>query len=202
MEILRNIEQIYKSIGDALDINYSPLQEQNFAFEILDREICKTLAEKIKKTDIAPSKLQELFSLIFQLNNYTPIVCNLCHTFLLAKKYEELYTLVSKIFVAHIGQKYYSSTTSHLPNERSFDRLVEIIFTAEIHNKPFVEFLVTIQKHPHKNYGVWKNPALEYLQTFFLEHENWLLDFVKENEDLKYQTFGAILNFSTGKGVD
>ena len=202
MEILRNIEQIYSKLGEAFDINPSPLQEQNFAFELSDRELSKTLAEKITDTDINTGKLQELLSLIFQLNNYTPIVCNLCHTFLLAKKYEELYALVSKIFVAHIGQKYYSSKTSHLPNERSFDRLVEIVFTAEIHNKPFVEFLVSIQKHPQKNYGVWKNPALEYLQTFFLEHENWLLDFVKENEDLKYQTFGAILNFSTAKGVD
>ena len=202
MEILRNIDQIYGKLDEALDVNYAPLQEQNFAFEILDKEICKTLAEKIKDTEINLSKLQELFALIFQLNNYTPIVCNLCHTFLLAKKYEELYQLVSKIFVAHIGQKYYTSHTTHMPNERSFDRLVEIVYTAQIHNKPFIEFLVCIQKHPQKNYGVWKNPALEYLQTFFVEHENWLLDFVQENEDLKYQTYGAILNFSTAKGVD
>lgn len=202
MEILRNIDQIYVKLGEAFDINHTPLQEKNFAFEILKNEVLSTLAEKIKDTEINSSKLQELFSLIFQLNNYTPIVCNLCHTFLLSKKYETLYQLVSKIFVAHIGQKYYTSHTSHLPNERSFDRLVEIVYTAQIPNKPFIEFLVNIQKHPQKLYGVWKNPALEYLQNFFVENENWLLNFVEENEDLKYQTYGAILNFSTAKGVD
>ena len=34
-----------KALGEALDINYAPLQEQNFAFELSGRELCKTLAE-------------------------------------------------------------------------------------------------------------------------------------------------------------
>jgi hypothetical protein len=162
-----------------------------------------TLKESIGKTSISHEEVGELFSLVFQLNEYTAIVCNLTHLFLICDMYEEIYSLVSKIFVAHIGSKHYRSNHATQFYERNFDRFIEIVKNAEIKNEVFIPFLLEIYKcQNNKNYAKWKAPALEYLQNFFADHENWLIQFVKENPDLRYKTYGAILDFNTNKGVE
>ena len=202
MEILRSLDQIYQKINDVFGLNNQiDLQALNFAGELCPQPEVEKIANLASQNDFGKT-ITPLFELIFQLNNYTALICNICHVFLFAKKYEELFVLANKIFVAHIGTKPYNSKSATQPGQRSFDRLVEIVRLAEISNKIFVEFLVKIQTPGQKPYTIWKEPALEYLQSFFLENEKWLFDFVQKNPEMKYPTLGAILNFSTSKGVD
>ena len=203
MEILRSIDQLYHKIDDILGIkDQINLDAINFAGATCPPETLAKIANFAKNTPQNAEKFQTLADLIFQLNDYSALVCNLCHILLLAKRYDEIFVLTNKIFVAHFGQKPYNSKSATLPGQRSFDRLVEIVRVADIPNKIFVEFLVNIQQPPQKIYSIWKEPALEYLQNLFLDHENWLWDFVQKNPEMKYPTLGAILNFSTLKGVD
>lgn len=203
MEILRNINQIYGHLDSLLHLNNEiDFTSANFAFELQSEEFLLPIAEKIVNQPIDEKKVLDLNSLIFQLNNYTDLICNLTHLFLIAKKYDEIYLIISKIFVAHIGNKPYTSKIACSAQERSFDRLVEIVRTANISSTYFVEFLVTIQKNRPMIYSVWKRPAIEYLQNFFLANEDWLMDFVEKNPDYRYHTFGAILHFNTAKGID
>lgn len=203
MEILRNIGQIYNRLNQVLCLE-QPLdfEKLNFAFEIQTEETLKPIAKSIENKCLDLNSVINLNSLIFQLNNYTAAICNLTHLFLIAKKYNEVYALVSKIFVAHIGNKPYTSKTISSAEERSFDRLVEIVSTANISSIYFVEFMVEIQKNRFLPYNAWRKPALEYLQNFFVENEEWLINFVALNPNYKYQTYGAILNFNTNKGID
>jgi len=204
MEILRNIEQIYDKLNKAFALeNTSLAAERNFAFELQSYENLTELKSSMGKTSISHEEVGELFSLVFQLNEYTAIVCNLTHLFLICEMYEEIYSLVSKIFVAHIGSKHYRSNHAIQFYERNFDRFIEIVKNAEIKNEVFIPFLLEIYKCQNdKNYSKWKAPALEYLQNFFSDHENWLIQFVKANPDLRYKTYGAILDFNTTKGVE
>lgn len=203
MEVLRSLDQIYQKIDDIFGIkNQINLDSINFIGANCPPETLLKIAEFAQNTQQDVAQFQKLGDLIFQLNDYTPLICNLCHILLLAKRYDEVFVLANKIFVAHFGQKTYNSKSATSPGQRSFDRLVEIVLSAEIPNKLFVAFLVNIQQPPQKLYTVWKEPALEYLQNLFLDHEEWLMDFVQKNPEMKYPTFGAILNFSTLKGVD
>lgn len=204
MEILRNIDQIYDKINLLFEIqDQTKLKEINFAFEIATSDKIVEIKKIIGNQKITAEDVGNLFSLIFQLNEYTAIVCNLTHLFLICENYEEIFVLVSKIFVAHIGNKYYHSKTATQFNERNFDRFIEIIKTTEIKNETFIPFLLEIYKCQNdKKYSVWKKPALEYLQNFFADHEDWLISFIKENPSLRYKTFGAILDFNTNKGVE
>lgn len=203
MEILRNIEQIYNKINLTFDIKDQSLINEKFVFEISPYETLIKIKDSMGQPTISHEDIGNLFSLVFQLNEYTAIVCNLTHLFLICNKYEEIYSLVSKIFVAHIGNRHYRSSHATLFSERNFDRFIEIVKNAEIKNEVFIPFLLEIYKcQSNKNYANWKNPTLEYLQNFFSENENWLIDFVQENPDLRYKTYGAILDFNTNKGVE
>lgn len=203
MEILRSFEQIYQNLDNALEIDKAfDLEKQNFANLMLAQDNLLPVANFIKEKALDAEKIKNLVSLIFQMTDYVPVLCNLTHLFLLAKKYEELYFLINKIFLAHIGQKRYLSTTATTPQQKSFDRLVEIVMTANIAKEPFLEFLLATEAATNRIYSVWQQPALEYLQNFFWENENWLMHFVAQNPEKKYSTYSAILNCNTTKGID
>lgn len=204
MEILKNLDQLYGRFQQFFRLSTDNLfRESNFVFDIASPESIAQIASEIEDKTFEKQDVENLFLLVFQLNEYTAVICNLTHLFLVAKKYDETYTLVNKIFVPHIGNKHYYSSKSTLFSERNFDRLVEIVKTANISNLHFIPFLIEIYKcESNKIYAKWKKPALEYLQSFFSENEKWLMEFVADNPDLRYKTYGAILDFNTTKGVE
>lgn len=201
MEILRNLDQLYNKISSSLSIE-DDLKQMDFVFKIASEQDLTPLATKLPTT-LSIDKCKELFSLVFQLNDYTALICNLTHMFLLSKKYNEIHTLVNKIFVAHIGNKFYRSNTATSFNERNFDRFIEIVKTANIANNLVFPFLLTILKsNKNDSYYVWKNPAVEYLQSIFLENEKLFSDFIISYPEFKYTLFNTILQFNTTKGIE
>ena len=180
------------------------LQQNNFVLKIVDRQIIKTLSNHIKKIDFNANEIAKLSNLIFQLNNFVPLLCNIVQLFLSAHKFEEIFVIVSKIFVAHIGNKVYRSMRSTTFAERNFDRFIEIIEYGNIESSLYLPFLIAIHKNDRtKNYFVWKNPALEYLQNFWnRQSEDELKDFINNNIENKYTALSAVLEFNTAKGVE
>ena len=202
MEILRNLDQLYNKITSTFGFD-DYVKQIDFVFKIADEASLLPLKDKLENTEISMDKYKELYSLVFQLNQYTNIICNLAHLFLLAKKYDELYVLINKIFVAHIGVKTYHSNSATSFTQRNFDRLVEIVKTANISVAAFLPFILEIyQTQKDKAYLEWKEPALEYLQNIFHSNEKSVMDFALSNSEYKYQTLSAILEFNTAKGIE
>lgn len=140
---------------------------------------------------------------MFQLNDFVPMLCNLTALFLSAGLYDFVYKMTSKIFVSHIGGKFYHSKNASNFNERFFDRFIEIIQCAGVEPKLYIPFLLKIYKSEKSDiYNKWKNPALEYLQTFWNKNESWFLDFIDKNPSDRYNVFSAILNVDSIKGVE
>lgn len=204
MEILKNAEQIYEKINKLFEFNDKKILEaNNFLFKIADYSLIQQLIHMAKKYDFNKQELNELLFLIFQMKEYSTIICNFTYLLLMLKKYDEVFVLVNKIFVAHIGNKWYHSVKTTDYVERNFDRLVEIVKTANIDDKVFIPFLIEIYKcETSKIYSKWKNPALEYLQNFFTDNETWLMNFINDNPEYKYKTFGAIIDFNRSKGIE
>ncbi|MDD3862846.1 MAG: hypothetical protein PHV79_03250, partial [Clostridia bacterium] len=180
------------------------LQQNNFVLKIVDQQIIETLSNYIRKIDFNSDEIVKLSNLIFQLNNFIPLLCNIVQLFLSARKFEEVFVVVNKIFVAHIGNKIYRSMRSTTFAERNFDRFIEIIEYGNIKSSLYLPFLIAIHKSDRtKNYFVWKNPALEYLQNFWnRQSEDELKDFINNNIENKYTALSAVLEFNTAKGVE
>lgn len=204
MEVLRSVDQLYESLDKSLNLeNEFDFEATNFAFELQKDDVLKPIAEKLNNVVLNPEQVANLFNLIFQLNDYTPILCNLCNLLMMARRYVEVFDLVGKVFVAHIGTVPYNSKNITKFGQRNFDRLVEIVGTAKISNQTFFEFLIEIIK-PNQTlkYAIWKEPAIEYLKVFFTENEKWVLDYINQNQNFKLPTLYAILQINTPKGVD
>ncbi|MDD4815585.1 MAG: DUF4132 domain-containing protein [Clostridia bacterium] len=204
MEILRNVDQIYDKLNNLLGVeNQSFLKENNYVFDFASDKITTELATCLTEKILETKKIEDLCSLIFQLNDYLKVICNITKLFLTAKKYDAIYTIVSKIFVAHIGTKVYNSAESKYFYERNFDRFIEIVRNGNIKNELYIPFLIEIYKCENQaGFCKWKNPALVYLQNFWNENENWFINFVANNPDYRYKTLTAILDFNTKKGVE
>lgn len=231
MEILKDINQIYNLLGNMFNLNinsnaesdelYSEtkfrenefnedslinidlLKQNNFAFQFADEKIIKNLANHIENIKIQKSDVEKLSKLMFQLNNFTPLLCNLTVLFLSAKKYDCVFIITSKIFVSHIGNQVYHSKNANNFTERYFDRFIEIVKSGNIQPEIYIPFLFKIYKsNKSEVFSVWKNPALEYLQKFWNKNINWFLEFIEKNPEDRYNVFSAILNFDSVKGVE
>ncbi|MDD3397364.1 MAG: DUF4132 domain-containing protein [Clostridia bacterium] len=184
-------------------LNSNFFKENNFISQFLDETNIKSLSDYINNIEIQTADVEKLCKLMFQLNNFVPMLCNLTSMFLSAKQYEFVYKITSKIFVSHIGNKFYHSQNAKNFNERFFDRFIEIIKCADIEPKLYIPFLFRIYKSDKSDaYNVWKNPALEYLQTFWNKNESWFLEFIDENPEDRYHVFSAILNVDSITGVE
>ena len=182
MEILKSVNQLNDvlikifSLEENSELNDKLKQGYLIGSHITDHE-SSILADSIIQT-LDAKTTGNLCDMLFQLNNYIPLLCNLTNIFLKAKKFDEIYSMVRRVFVAHVGNIVYRSTTQCSFSERYFDRFVEIIKNCKISEEVYMPFLIEIFKSDKEgSYCEWRRPALEYLQNFWNTNENWMLDF-------------------------
>ena len=200
MEILRNVTQINEKLIDLFGFKEEDLE--NFLNEIMDDELIKKTVENIGNLNDKKAELNSLRELIFQLQEYITPLCNLVKMLLYSKNYDLIYELITKIFVGQIGNIRYQSKTATNFTERYFDRFIEIVKNCKISSEAYIPFIASIFKTEKLDgIALWKRPALEYLQNFYNENEDWLLKFINSNPEQKYGILEAIVQFNTMKGV-
>ena len=200
MEILRNISQINEKLIDLFGFKEEDLE--NFLNEIMDDELIKKTVENVGNISEKKAELNSLRELIFQLQDYLTPLANLIKMLLYSKNYDLIYDLITKIFVGQIGSIRYQSKSSTNFTERYFDRFIEIVKNCKIPSEAYIPFIASIFKTEQLDgIALWKRPALEYLQNFYNENEDWLLKFVNSNPEQKYGILEAIVQFNTMKGV-
>ena len=200
MEILTNVAQI----NDKLKVIFGFEDEQlsNFLIEIMDDELIKSKVENLGDVQDKKEILNSLRELIFQLNDFLTPLANLTKMLLYSKNYELIFTLVTKIFVGQIGNIKYTSKTATNFTERYFDRFIEIVKNCKISSEAYIPLIVYVFKSEKLDgLALWKAPALEFLQNFYNENEEWLLNFIHNSTDQKYKILDAIIQFNTMKGV-
>lgn len=201
MEILKNIEQINEKLIDLFGFTEDDLANEVFLNEIMDDGKIKSVVASVG--DLPPKKqtLDGLRELIFQLGDYLTPLCNLIKMLLYSKNYELIFSLVTKLFVGQIGKVKYTSKSATNFTERYFDRFIEIVKNCKIPSEAYIPLIASIFKsNKLEGLALWKNPALEYLQNFYNENEEWLLGFISSGEQ-KYDLLDAILHFNSMKGV-
>lgn len=200
MEILRNVSQINEKLIDLFGFKEEDLE--NFLNEIMSDELIKNTVENVGDLSGKKAELNSLRELIFQLQEYLTPLCNLIKMLLYSKNYDLIYDLVTKIFVGQIGNIRYQSKSATNFTERYFDRFIEIVKNCKISSEAYIPFIASIFKTEKLDgLALWKRPALEYLQNFYNENEDWLLKFINSNPEQKYGILEAIIQFNTMKGV-
>ena len=200
MEILRNVSQINEKLIDLFGFKEEDLE--NLLNEIMSDELIKNTVENVGDLSGKKAELNSLRELIFQLQEYLTPLCNLIKMLLYSKNYDLIYDLVTKIFVGQIGNIRYQSKSATNFTERYFDRFIEIVKNCKISSEAYIPFIASIFKTEKLDgIALWKRPALEYLQTFYNENEDWLLKFINSNPEQKYGILEAIIQFNTMKGV-
>ena len=200
MEILRNVSQINEKLIDLFGFKEEDLE--NFLNEIMSDELIKNTVENVGDLSGKKAELNSLRELIFQLQEYLTPLCNLIKMLLYSKNYDLIYDLVTKIFVGQIGNIRYQSKSATNFTERYFDRFIEIVKNCKISSEAYIPFIASIFKTEKlEGIALWKRPALEYLQNFYNENEDWLLKFINSNPEQKYGILEAIIQFNTMKGV-
>lgn len=200
MEILRNVSQINEKLIDLFGFKEEDLE--NFLNEIMSDELIKNTVENVGDLSGKKAELNSLRELIFQLQEYLTPLCNLIKMLLYSKNYDLIYDLVTKIFVGQIGNIRYQSKSATNFTERYFDRFIEIVENCKISSEAYIPFIASIFKTEKLDgLALWKRPALEYLQNFYNENEDWLLKFINSNPEQKYGILEAIIQFNTMKGV-
>ena len=200
MEILRNVSQINEKLIDLFGFKEEDLE--NFLNAIMSDELIKNTVENVGDLSGKKAELNSLRELIFQLQEYLTPLCNLIKMLLYSKNYDLIYDLVTKIFVGQIGNIRYQSKSAINFTERYFDRFIEIVKNCKISSEAYIPFIASIFKTEKLDgLALWKRPALEYLQNFYNENEDWLLKFINSNPEQKYGILEAIIQFNTMKGV-
>ena len=130
-------------------------------------------------------------------------VGNTVKILLATKNYASVYYFITRIFVAHLGNIVYNSSQgTYNIIERYFDRFIEVVKNEKVEAELFMPLLQDIFR-TDKVGGIsnWKSPAVEFLQGFFNEHEEWAIEFLQNNKDMKYELLKAITEFNTPKGI-
>ncbi len=200
MEILKNISQINDKLIDLFGFKEEDIE--GFLNELMDDDLIKKTVENIGNLNEKKETLNSLRELIFQLQEYLTPLCNLVKMLLYSKNYDLIFELITKIFVGQIGKVRYQSKSANNFTERYFDRFIEIVKNCNIKSEAYIPFISSIFKSEKQDgLALWKRPALEYLQNFYNENEDWLLKFVNSNPEQKYGILEAIVQFNTMKGV-
>lgn len=202
MEILKDIKQIEEKLkttfGFEIDVDV-----ERFIKENLTELELEFLASHITKKEIKNEDIDNVSDLIFQLRNYMFALSNFVKLLLISKNYESVFYFVKKIFVGQIGQIKYSSTK--LPYtfiERYFDRFVEIVKNCDIEKSLYLPLIIkAFESDKAEILYSWKRPAIEFMQNFFNENEDWTLDYIKTNTENKYKLLEIITDFNTARGI-
>lgn len=202
MEILTQFKQLNNRLTLLFGIELFTDNDESFINSYIPDENIKEKMSNIGDLSLKKLELQSLSDLIFQLKDYLPAICNLTKMFLYSKNYDAIYNFVTKLFISHIGTITYQSSQSNNVMERYFDRFIEIVKNFAISHELYIPLLLE-SLNPSRVGGLaqWRNPAVEYLQSFFNTNEELAKIFLKENKALKYEILEAICSFNTPQGI-
>lgn len=197
MEILRDFSQITEKNKQIFGNSFKDVA----ILDPLSRADIIKLTEGITIQDKA-EETTKLAELIFQLRDYLPALENYVKMFLFTKYYDGVYYFLSKLFVAHVtGANYNSKNYQYSLQERFFDRFIEIVKTSDLNIFDYIEFLFNIVENETSAIGIWKRPAIEYLQTLLREQEAEVISFVKNNKQYQKTYFELMLEVNSQKAI-
>lgn len=202
MEILKDLKQIENKInemfGFEIEVDYKKFISENLTYMELN-----FLAENVKTEKIKTEDIDAFSDLIFQLKNYIAPLSNFIKLLLILKQYDNVFHFVKKIFIGQIGQiKYSSVKESYSFLERYFDRFVEIVKNCEIDVNLYLPLIIkSFESEKGECLFNWKRPAIEFMQNFFNENEEWVLSYLKTNKEHKYKLLEIITDFNTARGI-
>lgn len=202
MEILRDISQIEKALKTIFDF------EDGFDFEgFISRQIKLNELANVKVKEISQEEREknifEFSDLLFQLKNYIFALSNFVRLLLHCNLQIELYHFVKRMFVGQIGQiKYVSNKQAYTFDEKYFDRFVEIVKNCEIEKELYLPFVLSaFESDKSDSLFVWKRPAIEFMQRFFNENEEWTISYLAMHPEQKYGILAMITDFNTPRGI-
>ena len=201
MIILRNVKQINDIVNEIFNLdNKFNHEDYSFINEVIHNNVLTDL--KPEKTENKLQLIDDLSSLVFQLNNYLPALSNLTNLFLITESYEQLFYFTTKIFYEHIGTIHYvSSEKSYNFMQKTFDRFIEIVKNCNIKKELYIPFILNLfMLEDNNKMSFWQEPAIEYLKKFEAENEKWVNDFIYNNK-LGFVMLSLICYFSTQKGI-
>ena len=202
MEILTNINQIENKLkqifGFEIEIDTNAFISRNLTTSELE-----FLAQNITNETLKLEDVDSFSDLIFQLKNYMFALSNFVVLLLMAKKFENVFNFVRKIFVGQIGQiKYTSVKESYSFVERYFDRFIEIVKNCNIDKTLYLPLVIkAFECDKTETLYAWKRPAIEFMQNFFNDNEEWTLNYLKNNTENKYKLLEIITDFNTARGI-
>lgn len=200
MEILRSLDQIAEQLKKIF------VFEEDFNFEdFISKKIALTEINKINKKDCenVDEEIEKFSNFLFQLRNYLFSLSNFVRILLHLNMKEELFNFIKRLFIGQIGQIKYSSTKENYNfEEKYFDRFVEIVKNADIERELYLPFILSAFESDKSDFlYAWKRPAIEFMQRFFNENEDWTFEYIKDHEDQKYRILAMITDFNTPRGV-
>ena len=202
MEILKDIKQIESKLKQLFGFEIE-IDADAFINRSLTSEEIEHLAKNITKEDLSEDDINSFSDLIFQLKNYMFALSNFVALLLTAKKYESVFHFVKKIFVGQIGQiKYTSVKESYSFLERYFDRFVEIVKNCEIDRNLYLPLIIkAFESDKTETLFNWKRPAVEFMQNFFNDNEDWTISYLNSNKENKYKLLEIITDLNTARGI-
>lgn len=203
MIILRDVKQINDKINEMLGYVAFGDTDESFINECFDKTRIETISKNVGDLTDKKQLLDDISHLVFQLREYMNAVGNTVKILLATKNYASVYYFITRIFVAHLGNIVYNSSQgTYNIIERYFDRFIEVVKNEKVEAELFMPLLLDIFR-TDKVGGIsnWKSPAVEFLQGFFNEHEEWAIEFLQNNKDMKYELLKAITEFNTPKGI-
>ena len=202
MEILKDVKQIENKLKQIFGFEIE-IDSNSFISRNLSTEELSFLANNIKNDVLKTEDIDSFSDLIFQMKNYLFALSNFVILLLMSKKYENVFNFVRKIFVGQIGQiKYTSVKESYSFLERYFDRFIEIVKNCNIDKTLYLPLVINAFESDKTDllYN-WKRPAVEYMQNFFNENEDWTLSYLESNAENKYKLLEIIADFNTARGI-
>lgn len=202
MEILKDLKQIENKIktmfGFEIEVDYKKFISENLTYMELN-----FLAENVKTEKVKTEDIDDFSDLIFQLKNYIIPLSNFVKLLLILRQYDNVFNFVKKIFVGQIGQIKYSSVKENYTFlERYFDRFIEIVKNCEIDKNLYLPLILkSFESQKGEILYNWKRPAIEFMQNFFNENEEWVLSYLKSNKEHKYKLLEIITDFNTARGI-
>ncbi|MCI5797499.1 MAG: hypothetical protein MR024_02595 [Firmicutes bacterium] len=202
MEILRDISQIENKLKAIFEF------DDVFDFEgFISRQIKNNEIENVKVKELSQEEIEknifEFSDLLFQLKNYIFALSNFVRLLLHCNLQIELYHFIKRMFVGQIGQiKYVSSKQAYTFDEKYFDRFVEIVKNCDIEKELYLPFVLSaFESDKSDPLFVWKRPAIEFMQRFFNENEEWTISYLALHPEQKYGILAMITDFNTPRGI-
>lgn len=202
MEILKDVKQIENKLKQIFGFEIE-FDSNSFISRNLSTQELTFLAANIKNDVLKSEDIDSFSDLIFQMKNYLFALSNFVILLLMSKKYENVFNFVRKIFVGQIGQiKYTSVKESYSFLERYFDRFIEIVKNCNIDKTLYLPLVINAFESDKTDllYN-WKRPAVEFMQNFFNENEEWTLSYLESNSENKYKLLEIIADFNTARGI-